>query len=470
MATTRDTESGEIQCQYDLKVDPLQDDKATELKICSFTQPHMRSFHLAWIGFFMAFLAWFSFAPLMPEIKKDIGLTKPQIWTANICSVTSTIFFRFLVGPLCDKIGGRVCLASILLVGSIPVFLGGFVVNSAADLAIVRFVIGVIGAAFVPCQYWTQANFAKEVAGTAQAFTGGWGNLGGGVTQFFMVAAYIIVGEQWRVAFIIPAILVAVIGALIFFAGQDCPKGRYTDLQKAGQMTTKSPLQVMAQAASHIDTWLLFIQYATCFGIELTINNFAVSYYVDEFGQPLAIASLVGSLFGLMNLFARALGGIVSDFANKNLHDLNKSHSLRARIVTHCSILLYEGLMLIAFSRTTTFGAAVGVMVLFSIGVQCAEGTTFSLVPYVDPPVTGAVSGIVGAGGNTGAMMWGFLFLFGGHTDRDTLMILGIIVMLSALVGVLFQFPKFKDADVEKIKATEMGVTTSQESKTAVAS
>ena len=28
--------------------------------------------------------------------------------------------------------------------------------------------------------------FTKESAGTAQAITGGWGNLGGGVTQVFM--------------------------------------------------------------------------------------------------------------------------------------------------------------------------------------------------------------------------------------------------------------------------------------------
>jgi NNP family nitrate/nitrite transporter-like MFS transporter len=300
-------------------------------------------------------------------------------------------------------------------------------------------------------------NFAKEVAGSAQAFTGGWGNLGGGVTQFFMIIAYKIVGEQWRVSFIIPALFVACVGLLIYFTGQDCPKGNYKDLQKQGVMEKRGAGEVFAQACSHIDTWLLFVQYACCFGIELTINNFAVSYYVDEFGQSLEIAGLVGSLFGLMNLFARALGGIISDFANKNLTFLNKNHSLKARMITHCGILLYEGLMLIAFSRATSFGAAVGVMVLFSMGVQCAEGTSFALVPYVDPPVTGAVSGIVGAGGNTGAMMWGFLFLFGGHSDRDTLLILGIIVLLSAFVGVFFKFPKFKDADEQKIKATEMG-------------
>jgi NNP family nitrate/nitrite transporter-like MFS transporter len=227
-------------------------------------------------------------------------------------------------------------------------------------------------------------------------------------------------------------------------------------LQTTGQMQKTNPGKALAQAASNLDTWVLFVQYATCFGIELTINNFAVSYYVDSFGKSLETASLVGSLFGMMNLFARAMGGIISDFVNKNLTALNKGHPLRARIVAHSVILIYEGLMLLAFSRCTTFGAAVGVMVLFSLGVQCAEGTTFSLVPYVDPAVTGAVSGIVGAGGNVGAMCWGFIFLWGPSNDRSVLLILGFIVFASGFLSVLLRFPRFKRASAETIKEVEM--------------
>ena len=55
--------------------------------------------------------------------------------------------------------------------------------NSAEDVAIVRFFIGVMGATFVCTQFWSSQIFAKEFVGTANATTGGWGNLGGGVTQ-----------------------------------------------------------------------------------------------------------------------------------------------------------------------------------------------------------------------------------------------------------------------------------------------
>ncbi|CAM9298269.1 unnamed protein product, partial [Heterosigma akashiwo] len=208
-------------------------DRATQIKICSFANPHMRAFHFAWLGFFVAFLAWFSFAPLMPKIKEDIGVTDDEIWVANICSVASTVVFRFAIGPLCDRYGGRLSMALVLCLFCIPVFVGGFVVNDGASLAIVRFFQGVIGCVFVPCQFWTAQMFAKNVVGTAQAITGGWGNLGGGVTQLLMVGVYSMMksvtdGEMaWRSSFVFPAVIIFVTGVSMALFSQDCPKGQY---------------------------------------------------------------------------------------------------------------------------------------------------------------------------------------------------------------------------------------------------
>ena len=83
---------------YDCEVD-----RATEIKLLSFQRPHMHGFRLVWFGFFMAFASWFAFAPLMPQIKKDLGLTKDEVYNANIASVASTVLMRFAVGPLCCR-------------------------------------------------------------------------------------------------------------------------------------------------------------------------------------------------------------------------------------------------------------------------------------------------------------------------------------------------------------------------------
>eukprot|EP00638_Chattonella_subsalsa_P018505 CAMPEP_0117887118 /NCGR_PEP_ID=MMETSP0950-20121206/20863_1 /TAXON_ID=44440 /ORGANISM="Chattonella subsalsa, Strain CCMP2191" /LENGTH=96 /DNA_ID=CAMNT_0005744771 /DNA_START=52 /DNA_END=342 /DNA_ORIENTATION=- len=69
-----------------------------------------------------------------------------------------------------------------------------------------------------------------------------------------------------------------------------------------------------------------------------------------------------------------------------------------------------------------------------------------ALVPYVKGPVTGSVAGIVGAGGNVGAMCWGFMFLLGPDRPQDCLVIISLIVVASTVSSF---FLKFSDAKVQ---------------------
>ncbi|CAN0408214.1 unnamed protein product, partial [Discosporangium mesarthrocarpum] len=74
-----------------------------------------------------------------------------------------------------------------------------------------------------------------------------------------------------------------------------------------------------------------------------------------------------------------------------------------------------------------------------SLGVQSAEGTSYGIVPYICPEATGAVSGIVGAGGNFGAVMWGLIFRFGPSLEKEVYLLLGFIV-----IGLSMTTPLFK--------------------------
>ena len=51
------------------------------------------------------------------------------------------------------------------------------------------------------------------------------------------------------------------------------------------------------------------------FNVELTMTSAAALYFQEEFDQPTASAAAIASVFGWMNLFARGLGGFVSDMA-----------------------------------------------------------------------------------------------------------------------------------------------------------
>jgi len=422
--------------KYWIDVDPDQDDKATTIKLCSFARPHMRAFHMSWWGFFIAFFIWFAIAPLLTEIKADLGLTKQEIWTSSIVGVGGTILMRFILGPACDKWGARIPMAAVLCFASIPTALTG-VVKTAHGLAILRLFIGAAGGTFVMCQYWSSRMFCKEVVGTANALCGGWGNLGGGVTQLIMGSALfplfklIFDGDStkaWRTVSIVPAVVGFGTGVMIYFISDDAPKGNYTDLKKHGMMSEVSAGASFRQGALNVNTWFLFIQYACCFGVELTMNNAAALYFKDKFDLTTESAAAIASIFGFMNLFARGLGGFLSDVGNKYM-------GMRGRLWAQTVCLIAEGILVLVFAQTNTLGAAITVMVFFSLFVQAAEGTSYGIVPYVDPPATGSISGIVGAGGNTGAVCFGLGFR--NLEYKTAFMIMGFTILGSSLLSLV---------------------------------
>ncbi|GAB5356375.1 hypothetical protein AAMO2058_000285000 [Amorphochlora amoebiformis] len=430
---------------FSLSYDPYSH-KATEYKINSCARPHMRAFHLAWISFLMAFIAWFSFAPLAPAIKKSLKLTKQQILIANVTSVGSTVFARFAIGPVMDVIGPRLGQCGILVFAAIPTFFAGLIQN-LAGLATVRALVGIVGAAFVGCQFWCSIMFSKEIAGTMNAIAGGWGNLGGGLTQIIMVGIYEMNRSSstcdnecaWRNAFYIPAFALLVAALLVYTLGDDCPKGTYV------RESNKHAGAAAGVVASNPQVWILVVQYAVCFGVELHVNNTAALYYFDRFNVSLSTAGLVASLFGLMNLFARAWGGMISDFCYSR-------YGMPGRKYAHIIITCGEGIALVIFSRMATFAGAIIIMILFSLFVQSAEGSTFGIVPYVDPPHTGGVCGFVGAGGNIGAVLWGVLFIF-TESFAQGFFILGWIVFGVGLTGIIINV-KDKDASGKAMDST----------------
>lgn len=413
---------------YDLKIDPNQADKATEIKLCSFKRPHMRAFHCSWWGFFIAFFQWFAIAPLLTEVKDSLKISKQDIWTSNICSVAGTIVMRFVNGPLCDKFGARILMGVILMAASIPTAMIGLV-ETVAGLAICRFFIGLGGSTFVMCQFWSTSMFTKEIAGTANALVGGWGNLGGGVTQLVMgsvlfplfKAAGCTVEEAWRTVSIVPAVVAFVTGFFIIRISDDCPKGNYKDMKEKGIMEEVSASASFRAGAMNLNTWLLFIQYGCCFGVELTMNNAAATYFKEEFALSTESASAIASIFGWMNLFARGLGGFASDKANARM-------GMRGRLMWQTVLLLIEGGLVFLFANSTDLAASIVILVFFSTAVQACEGSTYGIVPYVNPPATGSIAGIVGAGGNTGAVAFGMGFREMKTKDA-------FILMASAILG-----------------------------------
>lgn len=102
---------------------------------------------------------------------------------------------------------------------------------------------------------------------------------------------------------------------------------------------------------------------------------------------------------------------------------------MRGRLFAQWTALVWEGVFLFIFTLMNDLAVAIPMLLLFSLGVQMAEGTSYGIVPYVVPDATGAVSGIVGAGGNFGAVMWGLIFRFAGRSERAVFRIIAACVV-----------------------------------------
>jgi NNP family nitrate/nitrite transporter-like MFS transporter len=439
---------------YSVLVDAEQDDRAVEIALYSSARPHMRGFHFAWLAFFIAFFAWFAMTPLLSEIARSLDLSRREIWTSNALAVAGSAVTRILAGPVNDIYGARYTMCGTLLFSAIPTCIAGLVIRGKTSLYIIRLLIGVCGSAFVTCQFWTSSMFVAEVAGTANSLAAGWGNLGGGVAQvvmgslLFPLLKVIYGGEgfgqaasvytdddqaddeydraadlAWRTAMVFPGLLCLYGAYFCIRFADDCPKGNFRKRKEQGLMVSESPMDAIRRGANNRNTWLLFLQYAACFGVEITMTNAAALYFQEEFGQNTETAAAIASVFGWMNLFARGIGGFCSDMASATF-------GMRGRLWIQFVTLVAEGGLVCVFSTTDTLATAIIVMVLFSICVQAAEGSTFGIVPYVDYSVTGSISGIVGAGGNVGGVI--FSLFFREYDNQTAFLLMGCIVLASS--------------------------------------
>ena len=424
--------------------------KATTIQLFSFRTVPMRTFHMTWFAFFLCFFGWFGIAPLMAVVREDLGLTKEQVGNTIIASVAITVIARLAIGWLCDKIGPRKAYTWLLATGSIPVMTIGFA-DSYETFLLFRLAIGAIGASFVITQYHTSVMFAPNTVGTANATTAGWGNLGGGVTQMAMpllfAAVMTFAADQalgWRIAMVVPGLALLGTSALYWKLTQDSPDGNYTDLRQAGALASAKTVEgAFLKACSDARVWALFLIYGACFGVELTINNIAALYFHDYFGLGLTTAGLVAGLFGLMNVFARTLGGIAGD-------RWGLRWGLRGRVWFLAGILFLEGLALMLFSQQSILPTAIATLILFSLCVQMSEGATYSVVPFINKRALGAVAGIVGAGGNAGAVAAGFLFKAESLSWPQALLMLGAVVTLVSFLAFAVRFSEADETAVAR--------------------
>merc|ERR1719191_2317187 len=250
--------------------------------------------------------------------------------------------------------------------------------------------IGCAGATFVTNQFWCSLMFAPNVVGTANATAAGWGNLGGGVTQIFMVwclfkpfqAMNMSDDTAWRCSMIVPGIIFLLIALGVKMLCWDTPTNPRFRTSDTGKMSNASLWDyVECLKDPRIDVMIL--QYGACFGTELAMNAQLATHFRVYFQMEAGSASALAGCFGLMNLFA--------------------SFGFPGRIWAQFLCLFFEGVFLLGFGsvdNSQPWYVALIVLLGFSVFVQMTEGTSYGIVPFMNPKQLACTSALVGAGGN----------------------------------------------------------------------
>jgi NNP family nitrate/nitrite transporter-like MFS transporter len=270
--------------------------------------------------------------------------------------------------------------------------------------------------------------------------------MGGGVTLMIMpivagtfVAAGFLPSEAWRWSMVFPGVALLAMGFVYYFCTQDTPEGNFSAISRKPDKPKKKGQEKASnflQALRDYRVWVLFLAYGACFGIEITIDNIATLYFVDNFHISIGEAGIIAGLFGVMNIFARALGGIFGDKAGKKF-------GLKGRILVLGIFLLLEGVGIMVFSTVEALPWAIVTMLIFALFLKMSNGATYSVVPFINGKAMGAVSGIVGAGGNVGAVIAGFLFASENLDYRSSLFIIGIAVTVVSAISLTLAVTKF---------------------------
>ena len=416
--------------------------KATKISLLDFKTPQMRAFHMTWVSFFLCFVGWFAIAPLTNVIAKDLKLTKDQIANTIIASVAITILARLIIGAICDRFGPRKTYTWLMLIGALPIMCIGFA-HDYTTFLLGRLAIGAIGASFVVTQFHTTQMFATNCVGAANATAAGWGNMGAGATNMLMpliFGGFVSLGFSehigWRLAMIVPGVLMLIAGVAYWFLTQDCPAGNFDELRARGENVENAKRAVKGGfwiACKDYRVWVLALVYGACFGIEIIIHNSAAKYFEDTYKLDLKTAGLIAGAFGGLAFFARGLGGWISDKIAKNF-------GLQGRSALLGMLLLGQGISMLLFATSGALAGSIVGLMCFGVFVHMAAGGTYAVIPFINKKVLGSVAGIVGAGGNVGAVLAGFLLKVNGLSYTSAIAYLGGFVIFAALIAFTVRF------------------------------
>ena len=469
----------------------------SKINLLSFTGK-IKILHMSWLAFFISFVVWFNFAPLMASIRETFGLSDQQVKLLLILNVALTIPARIIIGMLVDKYGPKITFSVLLALSGSICFLFAFA-DSYEKLTIYRFLLGFVGAGFVIGIRLVSEWFPANQVGTAEGIYGGWGNFGsaGAAMALPTIALWVGGDDGWRWAIAATGLLALIFSFIFYFSVSNNPKGTtYFRPRNLGAMEVTSKgdfflyclmtaplylaLGVLAwkigpanlNIFSKVETSVIYLSLLMMYAYQVLqifrINRslFAANArpipeihrykfkqvavldlaYMVTFGSELAVISMLPLYF--FDTFRESLGLsmtqsalIASVFAGLNLimrpagGIISDKFGRKKSLVFILAGLAMGYFLMSRIDASWSIPAAIGAMIIASVFVNAGNGAVYAVVPLVKRRLTGQVAGMAGAYGNVGGVTFLTVLSFvSSQTFFITIACAAMVVFLIALL------------------------------------
>jgi NNP family nitrate/nitrite transporter-like MFS transporter len=461
----------------------------------------MKVLHLSWMAFFITFVVWFNAAPLMLAIKDSLGLSNEQVKTLLILNVALTIPARVIIGMLTDKYGPRVVYSALLAICSIPCFMFA-VADTFEQLAIARFLMGLIGAGFVVGIRIVSEWFPANELGTAEGIYGGWGNFGSAAAAFTLPTVALLFGgaDGWRYAIAITGVMSLLFSVIYYIGVSDTPKGStYFRPKKGGAMEVTSKgdfyllllmklpmyltLALLAWKLLQIGMFTETITESVYFGLAmLYILDVWKTYqvnsdifvkpvpeierykfkqvavlnvlYFSTFGSELAVISMLPLFFAeTFGLGMAEAGMVAASYAFMNLMSRPGGGWISDRFGRKKTLLILTAGLAVGYyamsqiTATWSLPVAVAAAMACSFFVQAGEGAVFAAVPLIKRRLTGQIAGMTGAYGNVGAVF--YLTVYSMVPTQMFFYVIAVTAIVGFIALLLMEEPSGHIAEVD---------------------
>ncbi|MFD0772791.1 MFS transporter [Streptomonospora algeriensis] len=349
---------------------------------------------LATAAFALLFWAWNLIGPLATAYSERLDLEPAQTSALIAIPVLVGAVGRIPAGALTDRYGGRVTMAAICFLTTVPVLLIGFLGDSYTLLVIFGTLLGIAGTSFAVGIPFVNAWHDSRRRGTA---TGVFGAGMGGTALSALFTPYLAEYLGLTGTHAAMAVALAAMGAVMYVFGRDAPGWRSGDARVLPRVREAAEIKATGQA-------MLF--YAIAFGGFVAFSAYMPTLLQTAYTFSPTEAGLRTAGFSITAVLARPLGGALSD---------------RIGPVRVCAAS-FAGTAAMAVAlmlRPPAEIAAGTVFVLMAAFLGFGAGGVFALVArLVDPARVGTVAGVVGAAGGLGGyfppMVMGAVLQFTG--------------------------------------------------------